>query len=53
MLLLLRTQVLGHQLAEHPTRSFQLQNLLMAIGSHSRLAVTPFPGTMGLICQTL
>lgn len=50
MLLLPRTQALGHQLAEHPTRSFQLQNLLMAIGGHSR---PPFPGTMGLICQTL
>lgn len=45
MPLLPRTQVLGHQLAGHPTCSFQLQNLLTAIGSHSR---PPFPGTMGL-----
>lgn len=45
MPLLPRTQVLGHQLAGHPTHSFQLQNLLTAIGGHSR---PPFPDTMEL-----
>lgn len=45
MPLLPRTQVLG-QLAGHPTCSFQLQNLLTAIGSHSR---PPFPWHHGTL----
>ena len=50
MLLSPRIQILGHQLAEHPTLSFHLQNLLMAISCLSR---PRFPGAVGLICQTL
>lgn len=49
MLLSPRIQVLGHQLAEHSTLSFHLQNLLRAISCLSR---PHFPGTVGLICQT-